>query len=221
MAGSTNSAGSTGQANSLAERQRTAAAPPAIEGLRRLARTHGGWLVGLCGALLCAVGWYGVSGERYEARQLPYLASATIPGAALIVAGAVLVVGTRRETARAPAGTSVENAELRRMMGRLYELLVEPEPSEAAAGAGAGAAWVTVPGGARYHRSGCSLVRGKSGVTPVDAAAARDRDLRPCRVCDPGVADERPGPRETGERSGGVFGGDVGTDGPSAPGADG
>ncbi|WP_246127119.1 hypothetical protein [Embleya hyalina] len=161
-----------------------------------MARTHGGWLVGLCGALLCAVGWYGVSGERYEARQLPYLASATIPGAALIVAGAVLVVGTRRGTAEA-AGTSVENAELRRMMGRLYELLVEPEPTDAAAGAGAGAAWVTVPGGARYHRSGCSLVRGKDGVAPVGATAVRDRDLRPCRLCDPG------------------------TDGPSAPGADG
>ncbi|WP_439674647.1 hypothetical protein [Embleya sp. MST-111070] len=210
-----------------------------------MARTHGGWLVALCGALLCAVGWYGVSGERYEARQLPYLASATIPGAALIVAGAVLVVGTRRGAAQAPADTSVENAELRRMMGRLYELLVEPEPTEAVVEVGAGAAWVTVPGGARYHRSGCSLVRGKNGVRPVDAAAVRDRDLRPCRVCDPGpadaaagsglrgavgerpgvresgVADERHGLRETGERSGWASGGDVGTDGPSAPGADG
>ncbi|MFI1579141.1 hypothetical protein [Embleya sp. NPDC020630] len=201
-----------------------------------MARTHGGRLVALCGALLCAVGWYGVSGERYEARQLPYLASATIPGAALIVAGAVLMVGPRRGAAQAPAETSVENAELRRMMGRLYELLVEPEPTEAAVELDVGAAWVTVPGGARYHRSGCSLVRGKDGVRPVDAAAVRDRDLRPCRVCDPDVADaaagsgprgavgERPGVRESGavgERSGGASGGDVGTDGPSAHGADG
>ncbi|WP_235618737.1 hypothetical protein [Embleya scabrispora] len=186
-----------------------------------MARTHGGWFVGLCGALLCAVGWYGVSGERYEARQLPYLASATIPGAALIVAGAVLVVGTRRGTAEAAAGTSVENAELRRMMGRLYELLVEPEPTDAAAEVGAGAAWVTVPGGARYHRSGCSLVRGKNGVTPVDAAAVRDRDLRPCRLCDPGPAAGSSARGAAGGRSDGAFGGDAGTDGPSAPGADG
>ncbi|MBM7173531.1 hypothetical protein JQK87_35130, partial [Streptomyces sp. G44] len=40
------------------------------------------------GAVLCVLGWYGVSGERFAERQLPYLASCTVPGAALIVAGA-------------------------------------------------------------------------------------------------------------------------------------
>ncbi|WP_020556176.1 hypothetical protein [Embleya scabrispora] len=159
-----------------------------MEGLRRLLRTHGGWLVGLCGALLCALGWYGVSGERYEARQLPYLASATIPGAALIVAGAVLVVGTRGGAA---GESGAVDAELRSMVGRLYELLVEPVP-DAAEQPTAAAGWVTVPGGARYHRSECSLVRGKNGVFPVDEAMARNKDLRPCRLCDPG-----PGPGQT------------------------
>ncbi|WP_424636705.1 hypothetical protein [Embleya sp. AB8] len=152
-------------------------------------RTRGGWLVGLCGALLCALGWYGVSGEKYEARQLPYLASATIPGAALIVAGAVLVVGTRRGTAG--DGESAD-PELRLMVGQLYRLLVEPVPAAdgAAAPPPGDARWVAVPGGARYHRPDCSLVRGKNGVFPVDEGLARDRDLRACRVCDPGSGSE-------------------------------
>ncbi|WP_406287758.1 hypothetical protein [Embleya sp. NBC_00896] len=151
-------------------------------------RTRGGWLVGLCGVLLCALGWYGVSGERYEARQLPYLASATIPGAALIVAGAVLVVGTRRGAGGAD-GSGAVDAELRSMVGQLYRLLVEPVPGDAAgapAGPAADAPWVAVPGGARYHRRGCSLVQGKNGLFPVDATTALNKDLRPCRLCDPG-----------------------------------
>ncbi|MFI1381493.1 hypothetical protein [Embleya sp. NPDC020886] len=167
-------------------------------------RTHGGWLVGLCGALLCALGWYGVSGERYEARQLPYLASATIPGAALIVAGAVLVVGTRRG---ASGESGAVDAELREMVGRLYELLVEPVPvAEAGQPEPAAAAWVTVPGGARYHRPECSLVLGKNGVFPVDEATIRLKDLRPCRLCDPGPVSAP---------SGGVD--DSGPGGPIAP----
>ncbi|MFI6587690.1 hypothetical protein [Embleya sp. NPDC050493] len=196
-----------------------------MEGLRRLLRTHGGWLVGLCGALLCALGWYGVSGERYEARQLPYLASATIPGAALIVAGAVLVVGTRRG---AVGESGAVDAELRSMVGRLYELLVEPVPADPMPEPPTAAAWVTVPGGARYHRPGCSLVRGKNGVSAVDETTARDKDLRPCRLCDPGPGSAQPGSGLARSQSGSAPGaadgsaerrdpGDTGESGPDGP----
>jgi hypothetical protein len=225
MAGSTDSADSTGSGaasagSSAADAaafagarpgpraapRRAADAATTLDGLRELARSRGGWLVALCGVLLCALGWYGVSGERYEARQVPYLASATIPGAALIVAGAVLVVGTRRDGAAAVSGPSGSagslglsgssgssvadsDAELRLVMGQLYRLLVEPDPGGASLAPSAGlladAPWVAVPGGARYHRRDCSLVRGKDGVHAVDATLAHNRDLRPCRVCDP------------------------------------
>lgn len=186
MAGATDSAASAGSAgtsnspaNSLAnadtnadtnvhaKRQRTADAAATRDGLRELLRTRGGWLVGLCGVLLCALGWYGVSGERYEARQLPYLASATIPGAALIVAGAVLVVGTRRGAGGAD-GSGAVDAELRSMVGQLYRLLVEPVPGDAAArrrvrrptrrGSRCRVARGTTGAGARWcrARTGCS-----------------------------------------------------------------
>ena len=49
-----------------------------------------GGAVGFVGVLLLVVGWYLVSGEAIAAKQLPYLASASIPGAALLVCGCVV-----------------------------------------------------------------------------------------------------------------------------------
>ena len=72
-------------------------ATPATPALTRAARAWSAWLGWLgwfavaAGAVLCVLGWYGVSGESVIEQQLPYLASATIPGAALIVAGVLLV----------------------------------------------------------------------------------------------------------------------------------
>lgn len=85
----------------------------------RALREWPGWFIAAAGVVLCVIGWYGVSGERFAARQLPYLASATVPGAALIVAGAVLV------TAR-PSGRGGGNDLTDRRVERLYALLVEP-----------------------------------------------------------------------------------------------
>jgi hypothetical protein len=87
--------------------------------LRRVLSLSGrfvGPLAAGAGVLLCLLGWYGVSGEKHEARQLPYLASATVPGAALIVAGAVL--------AARPDPT------LRQQVDELHRLLVEEDQPE-------------------------------------------------------------------------------------------
>ena len=47
-----------------------------IDPPRRLAAALAG-----VGAVLCVLGWYQISGQPTVAQQLPYLASATIPGA--------------------------------------------------------------------------------------------------------------------------------------------
>jgi len=162
----------------------------------------GSWAALAAGAVLCAVGWYGVSGERFAERQIPYLASCTIPGAALIVAGAVLL-------SRGDQGLAAARVE------ELYGLLVAadgegtggaagPGPrsgpgdgTEGGIGAGSGGAgpYLAVPGGTLYHRPGCALVAGKPGAVPVpDPAGAADpaegggegRALTPCPVCEPG-----------------------------------
>lgn len=133
------------------------------------ARAHWvGWVAVASGAVLCVLGWYGVSGERYVARQLPYLASSTIPGAALIVAGSVLVA------MRQPPEERVDRAEADEAQPCAPEppgpVAVSTDPP------------VSVPGGKLYHRPDCPLVAGKPDAKPV---REREPGLSPCPVCEP------------------------------------
>jgi hypothetical protein len=130
------------------------------------------------GVLLCALGWYGVSGERFTARQVPYLASCTVPGAALIVAGAVAAAvllsgpaaGMRQEYAAADAGAPPVSR-LPHSEGPLVHL----------------------PGGTLAHRPDCPLVLGKPDAEP----AAGVRDLAPCPVCEPEFPAAAPRPADS------------------------
>ncbi|MCQ4083252.1 hypothetical protein NGB36_22265 [Streptomyces sp. RB6PN25] len=145
------------------------------ERLRRAVSDWGGWVALAAGAVLCVLGWYGVSGQSLTERQLPYLASATIPGAALIVAGAVLLArdGTGSGTAAGAAESRVEE---------LYRLLTQDEEPVPTSAAPASAHLVAVPGGTMLHRADCPLVAGK----PEAAEAPADEErLRPCPVCEP------------------------------------
>ncbi|MCC9708537.1 hypothetical protein E4N62_26715 [Streptomyces sp. MNU76] len=136
-----------------------------------------GWAALAGGAVLCVVGWYGVSGERFAERQLPYVASCTVPGAALIVAGAVLLA----HGGNAQAASRVEE---------LYGLLVAAEPDDdvsARAPAGPLATSGTllmVPGGTLWHRADCPLVAGKAEAVPADSRVLTSGALRPCPICE-------------------------------------
>ncbi|MET8540390.1 hypothetical protein ABZW03_07015 [Kitasatospora sp. NPDC004799] len=147
------------------------------------------------------LGWYGTSGERFAEQQVPYLASSTIPGAALIVSGTLLV-------ALRPPPSPPGRADLTdRRVERLYDLLVEPDagppgrslPSDAPdrSGRADDAGWLAVPEGTRYHRPDCPLVVGKERAGPVDAGAVRAQGLTPCPLCSPPTVD--PGPTRPGE----------------------
>lgn len=137
-----------------------------------------GWAALAAGAVLCVVGWYGISGERFAERQLPYLASCTIPGAALIIAGAVLLAHGRN----ALAAARVEE---------LHGLLVAAEPAEADKSGRATAPLATsgellmVPRGTLWHRADCPLVAGKREAVPVDSRVMMSGDLNPCPICEP------------------------------------
>ncbi|RST18658.1 hypothetical protein E2C00_28930 [Streptomyces sp. WAC05374] len=120
----------------------------------------GGVAAAATGAVLCVLGWYGVSGERFAERQVPYLASCTVPGAALIVAGAVLLGGAPPPRRAAEDGPREPPA-------------VPERPSSDAPP-------VRVPGGTLAHRPDCPLVAGKADVAPAGDAA-----LEPCPVCEP------------------------------------
>ncbi|MFC8350581.1 hypothetical protein [Streptomyces sp. NPDC057280] len=135
-----------------------------------------GWAALAAGAVLCVLGWYGVSGERFAERQLPYLASCTVPGAALIVAGAVLLAHGRDTIAAA-------------RVEELYGLLVtaEPEtpPERATAPLAISGDLLMVPGGTLWHRADCPLVAGKVEAVPVDAKLVASGELGACPICEP------------------------------------
>ncbi|WP_432123859.1 hypothetical protein [Streptomyces sp. C10-9-1] len=162
-----------------------------------------------CGILLCVLGWYGVSGERAAERQLPYLASSTVPGAALLVVGAVLAVGSVREAREEAAGQDAEGPRDRAGPP------VPAAPWEAGAHDPAAAVSeeppVRVPGGRLAHRPDCPLVAGRpvepaapaEPAGPAGAAedgggsgeppqAGGDGAPVPCPVCEPWT---RPWPR--------------------------
>ncbi|MFF5311687.1 hypothetical protein [Streptomyces massasporeus] len=138
-----------------------------------------GWAALAAGAVLCVVGWYGISGERYAERQLPYLASCTIPGAALIIAGAVLLARGRESIAA-------------RRVEELYGLLVEEGPGgpeetgrAALAPLAVSGDLLMVPGGTLWHRADCPLVAGKAEAVPVDSKLVAGGELDPCPICEP------------------------------------
>ncbi|MGW5425328.1 hypothetical protein [Streptomyces sp. NPDC003943] len=125
------------------------------------------------GAVLCVIGWYGVSGEVIVARQLPYLASSTVPGAALLVAGAVWVVaGVRDGTGAAVAEPAGEAADTDADANADTEAEGRPSSDEPP---------LRVPGGTLAHRPDCPLVTGRPEAVPV----GDDTGLEPCPVCEP------------------------------------
>ncbi|MEW2387802.1 hypothetical protein AB0933_05500 [Streptomyces venezuelae] len=126
------------------------------------------------GAVLCVLGWYGVSGERFAERQLPYLASCTVPGAALIVAGTLLLTHGRSVLAAA-------------RVEELYGLLVstQPPPPPERAHPTADGTPLMIPGGTLWHRADCPLVAGKPEAVPADATILSAQALAPCPICEP------------------------------------
>jgi hypothetical protein len=142
-------------------------------------RTWLGVVLAVAGAILLVIGWYNVSGETDVARQLPYVVSASVPGAALLVAGAVLFAAERWRD-------SAERSEQK--IDALYALLTEPAVADRAPPAPAvdDRGVVAVAGGTRFHRPDCTLADGKP-VTPVSDREITDRHLEPCPVCDPPV----------------------------------
>ncbi|MCM1948486.1 MULTISPECIES: hypothetical protein [Streptomyces] len=129
----------------------------------------GGLVTAAGGAVLCVLGWYGISGERFAERQLPYLASCTVPGAALLVAGAVLVAAAVRTAPTAPDEPGDAAADLAADG-------TGPPPPPSSDGPP-----LRVPGGTLAHRPDCPLVADRADALP----AAGDPALAPCPVCEP------------------------------------
>ncbi|GAB2830545.1 hypothetical protein [Streptomyces daliensis] len=145
-----------------------------------------GWAALAAGGVLCALGWYGVSGERFAERQLPYLASCTVPGAALIVAGAVLLSGGIGRGTGTGTGAGAER--------EAPEPSEPPEPLEPVASSTEPP--LSVPGGRLAHRPDCPLVDGRPDAVPAPQGA------EPCPVCEPDHPAPSSGPPPHGPEPG-------------------
>lgn len=142
-----------------------------------------GWLVVAVGAGLSVVGWYQISGQPTEAQQLPYLASATIPGAALIVAGTVMIAA--RHIANAAAAAT-------RAAAHPHDAVRYSSTGQRTPSGGEGL-WA-LPDGTYVHRPDCPLIDGKPEAYELsreavsqENAAATAAPRRPCPICDPSL----------------------------------
>ena len=86
-----------------------------LDRMDRRARFSVGGAVLFVGVLLLVLGWYLISGQALAAKQLPYLASASLSGAVLVVCGFLFMV----------SGGSGVDAEAVRRMAELHALLTE------------------------------------------------------------------------------------------------
>lgn len=139
-----------------------------------------GWLLAAGGAAALFLGWYGASGTAVTAKQVPYVVSGGLTGVCLLVLAAACFASddVRRRLDR------LDHVE--QQVDTLYRLLTAPDGSTAdAAGDDDEGELVALAGGGSYHRRGCRLVRGKDTAVAVAPAAAADRGLTACRVCDP------------------------------------
>lgn len=133
------------------------------------------------GFIVMALGWNGAASYDTPEQQFPYLLSASFPGLGLVAAGLVLalVQELRRVTAA--------------ILGRL-DTLASQTPTATATPLAPTAVPAegesrVVAAGSSYHRPDCTLVEGRTDLQAMSVAAAAERDLTACRVCEPAEAD--------------------------------
>jgi hypothetical protein len=139
-----------------------------------------GILYCIAGLVLIFLGWNGAASYDRVAAQMPYVISGGLAGLALCVIGAGVIVASGARAERAKLQASIED--LREALERTAEAAVVTGARPAA---GVPSAQEVLAGPNAYHRADCGLVEGQTGLTPMTAAAAQERGLEACRICNP------------------------------------
>ncbi|HEX9888309.1 MAG TPA: hypothetical protein VGA69_02435 [Nitriliruptorales bacterium] len=129
------------------------------------------------GFLLIVLGWNGAAGKDFVQGQFPYVISGGIAGIALVMAGLTMALVQ----------------ELRKHQAETVAKLDELVDAIVAGGGVASGGPTAVPadgdkvvaGRTTYHVPSCHLVDGRSDLQIMGTAAAKDRGLAPCRICEP------------------------------------
>jgi hypothetical protein len=128
------------------------------------------------GLVVILLGYNGISSDIQPAAQFPYLISGGFAGLAIVVFGsAFMVMQAARE-------------DRQRIEGVLLQLLDAQQSGGAAGAVPSDVDGLFAAGTASYHVPGCRLVDGREEISYVTASEAAARDLKPCRVCQPDLA---------------------------------
>ena len=150
----------------------------------------GGTLLPL-GLLVILLGWMGASNTPRLFEQVPYMISGGLLGLGLVFAGGFtyfaywvtrLIKEQRDQNA---ALLSAMAAMERRLEGIENQPIVSARGSSSVSTANGRAEFVATASGTMYHRMDCPVVVGKDGLVAVTP----DDGYKPCRICEPQIAD--------------------------------
>jgi hypothetical protein len=146
-----------------------------------------GWVLVGAGALVIVIGYLGVSRESIVAKQMPYLISGGVGGMLLVAVGAVFLAteDIRRDSGRLDRVEEMVQQLHQTLLTRSDAPTLEGDPASSANGA---RRLVTLPDSTSFHRADCAMVSGKNAST-VAASTVRRRNLEPCALCEPSLAD--------------------------------
>ena len=157
--------------------------------VRKATRPVIGWVLLGVAALVILIGWIGVSGTPVVAKQIPYVVSGGIGGVLLAVLGAYFL-GT--EELRKDSGRLDR---LERMVDELHNTLLTRADAPPVADhtedstTANGQAYVSLSGSDIYHRADCAMVASKTNTAKVAPSTIKRRELKPCSLCEPSMAD--------------------------------
>lgn len=136
-----------------------------------------GLLMITAGFVAIGKAWDGAANHYRVDSQFPYLLSGGFLGLGLIITGATLLLLSTVRSERQLLHDKFD--EVATLLGRNLSRL-----QHSTNGTGASSEQV-IAGATAYHRPGCRVLEGKSGLVGVTLAQAEAEGLAPCRVCDP------------------------------------
>lgn len=147
----------------------------------------------LFGFIAIFLGWNGAASYDRVPAQFPWLISGGITGLSLVVIGAAMLVVENNRRDQAALRATLE--ELRLQLEHSPSAVssnggfARPAPTTEAAALPDNA---VVAGASSYHDPSCRLVGDRPDLDVIDRSEAEDRDLTPCRICNPASPQSTP-----------------------------
>jgi hypothetical protein len=139
-----------------------------------------GLLLAAIGLGAIGVGWNGAAGQLTLLGQVPYIISGGLIGVSLVILGAAMLVVTGARDDRAALEAKLDQLTDALLASSGGQRLGAPAPQDASG--------LVIAGTASYHVPGCRLVDGREETSYLTPEEARAADLKPCRVCQPDLA---------------------------------